>query len=264
MSQVGISVSPPRRSEGGIAVALLEEPQLVYLPLWREAFCWIEGVRLKASPVYYGYGVPQGNGAPVIVVPGLLMCDIYLLEMRLWLGRMGYRAVPSRIGINAECPDVLAGRLLKTVGRACDEYGGKVHLIGHSLGGLIARGVAALVPDKVASVITLASPFRGVRLNPFVNLALTYVRKGVAKRRECPLIDCFSSDCACGFPTALRAKFPSGIRQTAIYCRHDGVVDWGTCLSGNPNSDFEVEGTHIGLVWNAAAYRIIAERLAGS
>ncbi len=263
MAQVGISGSPSR-IEGGIAVALLEEPQLIYLPLWREAFCWIEGVRLKASPAYYGCGVPHGKGAPVIVIPGLLLCDLYLLEMRLWLRRIGYHAEASRIGINAECPDILAARLLKTVDRACDKHGAKVHLIGHSLGGLIARGVAATVPEKVASVITLASPFRGVRVNPFVNQALTYLRKHVARRRACPLIDCFSADCDCKFPRALQSRFPSRIRQTAIYCKHDGVVDWETCLSGNPKSDFEVEGTHVGLVWNAAVYRIIAERLAGN
>ncbi len=262
MTQFGIASSPPRMKEG-IAVALLEEPQLVYLPLWREAFCWMESVRLKASPVYYGWGVPHGKGAPVVVVPGLLACDVYLLEMRLWLGRIGYNAERSRIGINAECPDILAGRLLKTVDRACDKHGGKVHLIGHSLGGLIARGVAALLPDKVASVITLASPIQGVRVNPFVSQALSHVRAHIAKRRECPQIDCFSSDCHCAFPTALQSKFPLRIRQTAVYCKNDGVVDWETCLSGNPKSDYEVEGTHIGLVWNAAAYRIIANRLAG-
>ena len=262
MAQNGSSGSPSR-IKGGIAVALLEEPQLVYLPLWREAFCWIESLRLKASPVYYGLGVPHGKGQPVIVVPGLLACDLYLLEMRFWLNRIGYNAMPSRIGINAECPDILAKRLLKTVDHACDKYGGKVHLIGHSLGGLIARGVAALEPEKVASVITLASPFRGVRINPFVNRALMLVRKGIAKRRECPIIDCFSSDCSCVFPRALQSKFPPRIRQTAIYCKNDGVVDWETCLSGNPKLDFEVEGTHIGLVWNADAYRIIATRLAG-
>ena len=136
-------------------------------------------------------------------------------------------------------------------------------MIGHSLGGLIARGVAAIVPEKVASVITLGSPFRGVRVNPLVNQALKHLRKHVAKRRDCPRIDCFSSDCGCTFPQALQSKFPSRIRQTAVYCKRDGVVDWETCLTGNPKSDFEVEGTHIGLVWNAEVYRIIAKRLAG-
>lgn len=251
------------RSEGGVGVALLEEPQLVYLPLWREAFCWTESALLKASPVYYGWGVPHGKGAPVIVVPGLLACDIYLLEMRLWLNRIGYHAYRSRIGINAECPEILSRRLLKTVDRAYHKHGRKVHLIGHSLGGVLSRGVAAIVPDKVASVITLASPFRGVRVNPFVNAALKFVRQRVAKRQECPMIDCFCPECTCSFPRALLGSFPSRVRQTAIYTQCDGIVDWETCLSGNSKTDFEVQGTHIGLVWNAETYRIIAERLAG-
>jgi pimeloyl-ACP methyl ester carboxylesterase len=262
MAQMGISGSLPRIKRG-IAVALLEEPQLVYLPLWREAFCWIESLRLKASPLYYGFGVPHGKGAPVIVVPGLFACDIYLLELRLWLNRIGYNAKRSRIGVNAECPDILAARLLRSIDHACDKHGEKVHIIGHSLGGVIARGVAAMVPEKVASVITLASPLRGVRVNPFVNYALTYLRRRVAKRRECPLIDCFAASCDCQFPKALKSRFPSNVRQAALYCKRDGVVDWETCLTGNPKMDFEVEGTHIGMVWNVDSYRIIANRLAG-
>ncbi len=263
MAQVGISGAPPRIKRG-LAVALLEEPQLVYLPLWREAFCWVEAVRLKASPVYYGWGVPHGKGTPVIVVPGLFACDLYLLELRLWLGRIGYHAHRSRIGVNAECPDILAARLLRTIDHAYQKHGEKVHIIGHSLGGVLARGVAAIVPEKVASVITLASPIRGVRVNPFVSQALSYLRRRVARRRDCPLIDCFAANCDCAFPKALKSRFPLGVRQSALYCKGDGVVDWKTCLSGNPKADFEVEGTHIGLVWNADSYRIIANRLAGA
>jgi len=261
MAQFG-GVRRRSRIDGGSVVALLEEPQLIYLPLWREMFTWLEYVRLKASPVYYGFGVPHGKGAPVVVVPGFLASDLYLLEMRLWLRRIGYRAERSRIGFNAECPEILAKRLLRTVTRTYEKRGRKVCLIGHSLGGVIARGVAAMAPDKVASVITLASPFHGVRINPFVGQALAFVRGRISQRQVCPQDDCFSVTCKCAFPTALRAKFPSRVRQTAIYCKRDGVVDWETCLSGNPRADFEVEGTHIGLAWNAAAYRIIAERLA--
>ena len=247
----------------GIAAALLEEPELIYLPLWREAFTWLEYVQLKASPVYYGFGVPHGKGAPVIVVPGFLACDIYLFEMRLWLNRIGYNAHRSHIGVNAECPDILARRLLKTLNRVYEKHGRKVHLIGHSLGGVLSRGVASMAPEKVASVITLASPFRGVRVNPFIGQALAYVRSRISRRLECPQDDCFSATCRCAFPMAIQSRFPARIRQTAIFCKRDGIVDWETCLTGNARSDFEVEGTHVGMAWNAATYQIIAKRLAG-
>jgi hypothetical protein len=41
-------------------------------------------------------------------------------------------------------------------------------------------------------------------------------------------------------------------------------VDWRYCITEDPNVDVEVTGTHIGLVFNAAVYGIIAERLAAS
>ena len=50
--------------------------------------------------------------------------------------------------------------------------------------------------------------------------------------------------------------------QTAIYTRHDGMVDWRFCMTKNPDIDFEVTGTHVGMAFNPIAYRIIAERLA--
>jgi pimeloyl-ACP methyl ester carboxylesterase len=43
-----------------------------------------------------------------------------------------------------------------------------VHLIGHSLGGVLVLSAASLRPDIVASVITLGSPFRGIRSHPMV------------------------------------------------------------------------------------------------
>jgi hypothetical protein len=39
-------------------------------------------------------------------------------------------------------------------------------------------------------------------------------------------------------------------------------VDWRYCLSGKPDVDVEVVGTHLGLPVNAAVFRHIAARLA--
>ena len=50
--------------------------------------------------------------------------------------------------------------------------------------------------------------------------------------------------------------------QTAIYTRDDGIVDWRYCMTRDPEADFEVPGTHIGMAFNPSAYTIVAERLA--
>ena len=134
--------------------------------LWSELLAGFEWVALKGSPVYYGLGVPHGAGAPAILVPGFLGSDLSLLEMHLWLGRLGYRSFPSRIGRNAECPDILLERLSETFSYARRETGQKVSLIGHSLGGLLARSAAGQMPDDVAQLVRMGTPLRGRTAHP--------------------------------------------------------------------------------------------------
>jgi len=55
------------------------------LPLWREAFWGLDWLALRRSPVFYGMGVPRGDGAPVILIPGFLASDNSLHEMFQWL-----------------------------------------------------------------------------------------------------------------------------------------------------------------------------------
>jgi len=73
---------------------------------------------------------------------------------------------------------------------------------------------------------------------------------------------CYTGRCTCDFVDSLRRKVPDSMLQTAIYTRHDGIVDWRYCMTKKPGNDFEVLGTHIGMAFNPAAYSIVAERLA--
>jgi pimeloyl-ACP methyl ester carboxylesterase len=151
--------------------------------------------------------------------------------------------------------------------RAVDDVGEKVHLIGHSLGGVIARSAAIQWPELTASVITMGAPFRGVRAHPFVILAASIVRGGIAvTRRELSdnEPDCYTGKCECAFVQALKSVLRDSIVETAIYTKTDGVVDWRRCQSGLPETDIEVTGTHIGLAFNRAVYGHIAERLAAA
>ncbi len=233
------------------------------LPIWRETLLGLDWLALRASPVYCGLGVPRGDGAAVVVVPGFLGSDLYLYEMYWWLRRIGYRPYMSQIGRNAECLDVLQGRLFTTIESAAEATEDPVHLIGHSLGGMLARSAAARRPRRVASVITLGSPFRGVRSHPAVLYAADRVRQriqGTAGREP----RCYTGYCDCGALEGLVAGVPSGIGQTAVYTRSDGIVDWRYCVTGDPASDVEVPGTHVGLAFNPFVYRVIADRLGAS
>jgi triacylglycerol lipase len=214
--------------------------------------------------VYYGLGVPRGDGSAVIIIPGFLGTDLYLTELHAWLRRIGYRPYFSGIGINAECPNLLIQRRLnQTIERALAETGRKVHLIGHSLGGVIARSVAGQRPKDVASVTTLAAPIRGTVANRAVLRAAEAVRLRILEEHGRGVLpDCYTGQCTCNFLDSLRRKVPDSMVETAIYTRHDGIVDWRYCMTMDPNVDVEIPGTHIGMAFNPAAYAVVAERLA--
>ena len=232
--------------------------------LWSEALFAAEVLLLHATPVYYGVGVPHGDESAVVIIPGFLGTDLYLNELHGWLGRIGYRAYFSGIGINADCPNLLVKRHLSdTIERALAETGRKIHLIGHSLGGVIARSVAGARPNDVASVITLASPIRGTVANRTIIHAAEAVRLRILQEHGNGVLPhCYTGRCTCNFVDSLRREVPDSMLQTAIYTRNDGIVDWQYCMTRNAENDFEVPGTHIGMAFNASAYAIVADRLA--
>lgn len=234
------------------------------ISIWKEALFGAEILLLHASPVYYGLGIPKGDGSAVIVVPGFLGSDYYLTHLNTWLGRIGYRSYVSGIGLNAECPNLLIQyRLSQTINKAIAETGRKIHLIGHSLGGVIARSVAAQRPNNVASVTTMGSPFRGTVAHQTVLRAAKAVRKNILREHGSAVLPtCYTPRCTCDFLNYLRGEMPAKVLQTAIYTKDDGIVDWNYCMTGDVDSDFEVPGTHIGMAFNASVYSIIASRLA--
>ena len=241
-----------------------EDPAEADISIWKEALFAADIFLLHSSPVYYGLGVPRGDGSAVVLVPGFLGTDAYLAQLHTWLGRIGYRPYFSGIGMNAECPNILIQqRLNACIEKALFETERKIHLIGHSLGGIIARSVAGQRPQDVASVTTLASPFRGTVAHRTVLQAAEAVRKHILKEHGSGVLPaCYTSRCTCNFLDSIRRNVPETVLETAIYTRNDGIVDWHYCLTGNPDSDFEVPGTHIGLSFNSSAYAIIANRLA--
>jgi pimeloyl-ACP methyl ester carboxylesterase len=242
----------------------LKESAEVAISPWTEALFAAELLWLHATPVYYGLGVPRGDDSGVVIIPGFLGTDVYLLELNAWLRRIGYRPYFSGIGINAECPNLLIQRRLKeTIDQAREETGRKIHMIGHSLGGIIARSIAHQRSRDVASVITLGSPFKGAVAHGAVLRAAEEVRKWIqAEHGSNVLPECYTGHCTCNFIDSLRRDTPPSVAVTAIYTRSDGVVDWRNCMTGDAEIDCEVPGTHMGMAFNPSVYTLIAERLA--
>jgi len=200
----------------------------------------------------------------VVLVPGFLGTDLYLTQFAIWLRRIGYQAFYSGIPLNADCPNLLIRRNLSdAMGKACAATSGKIHLIGHSLGGSLARAAAIQMPQRVASVITLAAPIRGIAARTSVMNAADMVRKQILEKHGRGVMPtCYTARCTCEFFESLRGDFPKSVRQTAIYTKKDGILDWRVCQTGDPDVDVEVSATHIGMVFSPLVYSIVARRLA--
>ena len=192
---------------------------------------------------------PRGDGHPVLVLPGLLADDDSTHALRGFLNSHGYKAHGWKQGRNHGLRGNLEGDMLARIEELFDRYDGrKISLVGWSLGGLYARQLAKLVPDKVRSMISLGSPFSGSPKSTNAWRVYEWVSGGkvddqalLAALAEAPLV-----------PT------------TSIFSRTDGVCAWQTCLNAEgPNSEnIEIDGSHCGLGHHPAAIYAIADRLA--
>ncbi|MGI8972530.1 MAG: lipase family alpha/beta hydrolase [Dehalococcoidia bacterium] len=214
--------------------------------------------QLLSSPVYYGIGVPYGDGSPIVLVPGFLGSDRYLAIMRAWLGRIGYRPHASGLQLTAGSPFALIARVLERADRVAAAEGRPVTLIGHSLGGMLSGVVAWLRPDIISHVVTLGSPRCNdprSATNPIVaRLADVLIREGrtadsLAAER---LLE----------QQIFGGSLDERIRLTCFYTKSDAVVHWRACIDAAPRTvAYEVQGTHSGLAWNPQVYRQLARVL---
>jgi pimeloyl-ACP methyl ester carboxylesterase len=182
-----------------------------------------------------------------------------MYEMHGWLRRIGYQPHLSGIGLNVDCPRRTAERLERTVSRIYAETGRRVRIVGHSLGGVIGRHVALERPEMVSQVVFMGSPIQAVHAHPAV------VAAAIALHGTRSLISgdqCLKAGCECDFTADARRPLPDSVQHAAIYTRGDGVVDWHDARERDPRRNHEVGGTHIGLVYNPRAYRVLGNILA--
>ena len=227
--------------------------------------CW--------DPVFYGFGVPRGDGAPILLVPGFLAGDLSMSMLGEWLRRVGYQVHYSGINCNTDCPDRMVQTMVGQIARIVERSGRRLIIIGHSKGGYLARVLALKWPHLIRHVIALGSPFNEpLDVHPFT-LMLVELVKAVYRHRWAgragshsahygPL--CYSTGCQCDFALGLRQDLPEEVRYTAIYSRQDGVVRWRHCLGQVPDDNIEVFGTHLGLICNSQVYRQLGRVLADS
>ena len=238
--------------------------QPILTPIGNEVGWYREWMQLRLSPVYYGRGVPHGNGEPVVVVPGFLGTDLSLMELFWWLGRIGYRPYYSGLGLNVDCPNASSDLVLGTVRRAAEETGRRVHLIGHSLGALIARSVAFEHTESVDLLISLAAPFNEVAyVHPALIEAMAAVRRGAGSHLTWNVSPaCYSGHCTCPFTGNIMRPRQPAFRRRALYAERDGLVSPESCREDEPEYNVGIATTHYGIIYSSEAYRTVAELLA--
>lgn len=216
---------------------------------------------LLCSPVYHGQQVSRGNGQPILLIPGFLTGDWMMTVMAGWLNRLGYHTYFSGINWNVDCPNLTSELLRWRLDHITQETEHPITVIGHSLGGMLARVLHMNFPEQVGQAIAIGSPIDGsLRVNPLLPFTFRVLRK-VRGHRKATEPGCGSHQCSCTFAQTIAATLPTGRQFTSIFTKQDEVVDWRACLDPN-GANHEVSGRHIGLVVNPAVYRILADRLA--
>ena len=217
---------------------------------------------LARDPVGYGMGVPRGDGRPILLIPGFTAGDWSLGTLARWLGRIGYRPYLSGIDLNVGCPR----RKMELVGwrveKIAQESGHRVTIIGHSLGGVLGRAIAASDPSSVCEVVALGSPIRSgwTGVHDHVRPALQAIQSFWQTFSSAPET-CGTMECSCGFADAVFAPTPARSRFSSIYTRRDEVVQWQSCID-DAGANFEVSGLHASLIVNREVYRILGSILA--
>ena len=224
---------------------------------------YVQQLRMLLSDPLYRDNTPlRGNGDPILLIPGFLAGDWSLQVMASWLTKQGYHIHDSGVTWNVQCPLRTGELLQQCLDSLANQHGRPLTVIGHSLGGVLARFLGANFPHYVHRVIALGSPIDdSMRIHPIVPLTfrmLQNVRGAIGKERP----PCAKNiHCACRFTQTTFAPLPPSVQFTAIYSRQDEIVDWRACV--DPDGDNrEVSGLHLGLVVNRDVYQTLAEVLA--
>ena len=230
-----------------VAAQTLAPPSRTLMFLEGRAFSEL-GAFLGALPLLSL--APHGDGHPVLVLPGLVASDVSTRPLRSFLRTRGYAVSGWRQGRNLGLRHGVQDAMVDLVQELSDTHGRKVSLVGWSLGGLYARQLAKMMPERVRTVITLGSPFAA---GPKATNAWRVYELASGRRAD-----------------EVDPRFGGGLMDappvptTAIFSRTDGVCAWQGCMEKTTatSESIEVESSHCGMGHHPAAVYAVADRLA--
>lgn len=199
---------------------------------------------------------------PVLLVPGFMAGDSTLRLMAAFLRNEGFRTYRSQIHVNVGCTQQAAARLERRLESIALRRERKVTIVGHSLGGMLARGMAARRPDLVAGIVTLGSP---VLAPGAVHTVLAWdtrmlVRLARAGVRGLMSEDCIAGACARTSFEETRQPLDPEIGYTAIWSHRDGIVDAAACRDPGARC-VEVTTSHCGMAVDPVVFDLVLQAL---
>jgi triacylglycerol lipase len=215
------------------------------------------------QPPYAGAAASR-DADPVVLVPGFLAGDASLSALAAALRAHGHRTYRSHIHANVGCTLRAAAELETRLESVAARRGRRVRIVGHSLGGLLARGLAVRRPDLVAGIVTLGSPMLAPGAHhPSLTRSLdALVRLSRAGVPGLMARECVTGECARSSFDESREPLPVGVDFTAVYSRRDGIVDWRACVDPLA-TPVEVRSSHLGMVVDPVAIGAVTQALAG-
>ena len=199
---------------------------------------------------------------PVVLVPGFMAGDGSLSLLSRRLRREGYRTYRSHIHANVGCTVGASALLEQRLEAVAYRRGSRVLVVGHSLGGMLARGLAVRRPDLVAGIVTLGSPMLApaahhAALTRSLELLIRLGRVGIPGLMA---EDCVAGSCARSSFDEARSPLTDDVAFTAVYSKRDGIVDWRACIDPLAVA-VEVTASHTGLACDPRVADVVVAAL---
>lgn len=203
-----------------------------------------------------------GSG-PVVLVGGFCATDLVLGPMRRWLERLGYSVSTHTLGAGMGCAGRSIEAVADTVRRAADAHGAPVRVVAHSRGGQFARAATrtlARTGEAPESLVTLGTPLRLYGASRvLLAQAAAVAALGSLGAPGLATLACLYGPCCAEFRDELREPVP--VPCTAVFSREDRAVRWQAAVDPAARN-IEVPGSHLGLLVDPPALRVVADALA--
>jgi triacylglycerol lipase len=204
------------------------------------------GRRTTTRTPYASSGTFRGD--PVLLVPGFIAGDGSLSLMSRRLRQRGFRTYRSQIHANVGCTLRAAEELEARIEAISARRGTRVQIVGHSLGGMLARGLAGRRPDLISGIVTLGSPVLAPGAHHRSLTATVQVLTRLSRAGWPGLMsgDCVAGECARQSFEESQVPLSEDVDFTAVFSKWDGIVDWRACLDPAA-TQIQVRTSHVGM-----------------